>query len=46
MVKNLSGLPSRYVYPPVENNIFRIRDDMIAALDKYVARINHKLKVR
>ena len=46
MVKNLTGLPSRYVYPPVENNIFRIRDDMIAALDKYVARINHKLKVR
>jgi hypothetical protein len=46
MVRNLSGLPSRYVYPPVENNIFRIRDDMLATLDRYVARINQKLKVR
>lgn len=46
MIDNLSRLPSRYVYPPVENNIFRIRDDMLATLDKYVAKINHKLKVR
>jgi hypothetical protein len=46
MVKNLTGLPSRYVYPPVENNILRIRNDMLATLDRYVERINHKLKVR
>jgi hypothetical protein len=46
MIRNLAGLPSRYVYPPVENNIFRIRDDMLATLDRYVARINQKLKVR
>jgi hypothetical protein len=46
MIKNLKKLPSRYVYPPVENNIFRIRDDMLATLDRYVARINQKLKVR
>lgn len=46
MIRNLKKLPSRYVYPPVENNIFRIRDDMLATLDRYVARINQKLKVR
>lgn len=46
MIRNLSKLPSRYVYPPVENNIFRIRDDMLATLDRYVAKINQKLKVR
>ena len=46
MIRNLSKLPSRYVYPPVENNLFRIRDDMMKTLDSYVARINHKLKVR
>lgn len=46
MIKNLGGVPSRYVYPPVENNIFRIRDDMLATLERYVARINQKLKVR
>jgi hypothetical protein len=46
MIRNLSKLPSRYVYPPVENNIFRIRDDMLQTLEKYVERINHKLKVR
>lgn len=46
MIQNLKGIPSRYVYPPVQNNIFRIRDDMLATLDKYVARINQKLKVR
>jgi hypothetical protein len=46
MIRNLSKLPSRYVYPPVENNLFRIRDDMMKTLDSYVARINQKLKVR
>jgi hypothetical protein len=46
MIRNLTKLPSRYVYPPVENNLFTIRDDMIKTLDTYVARINHKLKVR
>ncbi len=46
MIRNLGGLPSRYVYPPVENNLFKIRDDMLATLDRYVARINQKLKVR
>jgi hypothetical protein len=46
MIRNLSKLPSRYVYPPVENNIFRIRDDMLQTLEKYVEKINHKLKVR
>lgn len=46
MIRNLSKLPSRYVYPPVENKIYSIRDDMIKTLDSYVARINQKLKVR
>ena len=46
MTDNLGGLPSRYVYPPVENKIYSIRDDMIKTLDSYVARINQKLKVR
>jgi hypothetical protein len=46
MIRNLSKLPSRYVYPPVENNIFKIRDDMMNSLEKYVAKINHQLKVR
>jgi len=46
MIRNLNKLPSRYVYPPVENNIFRIRDDMLHTLEKYVEKINHKLKVR
>jgi hypothetical protein len=46
MIRNLSKLPSRYVYPPVENNIFKIRDDMLNTLEKYVAKINQTLKVR
>lgn len=46
MVRNLSKLPSRYVYPPVENRLYQIRDDMLKTLDTYVAKINQQLKVR
>ena len=46
MIDNLKGIPSRYVYPAIEGRIFPLRDDMIKTLDRYVAKINQKLKVR
>ena len=46
MIDNLKGIPSRYVYPSIEGRIFPLRDDMIKTLDRYVAKINQKLKVR
>jgi hypothetical protein len=46
MVRNLKGIPSRYVYPALPGLIFPMRDDMIKTLDAYVAKINQKLKVR
>ena len=46
MVRNLKGIPSRYVYPALPGLIFPMRDDMIKTLDIYVAKINQKLKVR
>jgi hypothetical protein len=46
MIQNLKGIPSRYVYPPLEGRIFPLRDDMIKTLDAYIAKINQKLKVR
>ncbi len=46
MVRNLKGIPSRYVYPALPGRIFPMRDDMIKTLDAYVAKINQKLKVR
>jgi hypothetical protein len=46
MVRNLKGIPSRYVYPALPGLILPMRDDMIKTLDIYVAKINQKLKVR
>jgi hypothetical protein len=46
MVRNLKGIPSRYVYPALPGLIFPMRDDMIKTLEIYVAKINQKLKVR
>jgi hypothetical protein len=46
MVRNLKGIPSRYVYPALPGLIFPMRDDMIKTLEAYVAKINQKLKVR
>jgi hypothetical protein len=46
MIEKLRGIPSRYVYPPVENKLYSIRDDMLKTLDIYVEKINQKLKVR
>jgi hypothetical protein len=46
MVRNLKGIPSRYVYPALPGLIFPMRDDMIKTLDAYVAKINQTLKVR
>ena len=45
-MQSLGGTPSRYVYPPVENNLPAIAADMMKTLDSYAARINQKLKVR
>ena len=45
MIKNLGGIPSRYVYPPLTVVIFGVRDEMLKVLDEYVGRINQKLKV-
>ena len=46
MIRNLKGIPSRYVYPALPGLIFPMRDDMIKTLEVYVAKINQKLKVR
>jgi hypothetical protein len=45
MIRNLGGIPSRYVYPPLTITIFGVRDQMVKVLDEYVGRINQKLKV-
>jgi hypothetical protein len=45
MIRNLSRMPSRYVYPPLTIAILGVREQMIKTLDQYVGRINQKLKV-
>jgi hypothetical protein len=44
-MQSLGGTPSRYVYPPVENNLSKIAADMLKTLEAYAARINQKIKV-
>lgn len=46
MISNLGGIPSRYVYPPIENNLGQIEAAMLSTLEAYAAKINQKLKVR
>lgn len=43
-MQSLGGTPSRYVYPPVENNLPAIAAAMLKTLEGYAARINQKLK--
>ena len=45
MIRNLGGVPSRYVYPPLTVTILGVRNEMVKILDSYVGRINQKLKV-
>jgi hypothetical protein len=46
MIRGLGKLPSRYVYPALENKLPSITADMLKTLESYAAKINQKLKVR
>jgi hypothetical protein len=45
MTDNLSGLPSRYVYPALADREDTLAADMLKTIESYTDRINHKLKV-
>jgi hypothetical protein len=46
MIKELGGVPSRYIYPALAGKVDGIAADMLKTIESYTGKINQKIKVK